>query len=68
MVKKQVKNSGLEKAITLLSLGAIVAGLFLGNQSITGNVVAENSGRFMGAGMSLFLLGLFGVWIANREK
>jgi hypothetical protein len=67
-MKKSVTSSALEKAITFISLGAIVAGMFLGYHGITGNMVAENSGRFMGAGMSLFLIGLFGVWIANKEK
>jgi hypothetical protein len=67
-MKKQAKNSPIEKAITILSLGAVVAGLFLGHYGITGNVISEDAGRFMGAGMSLFLLGLFGVWIANKGK
>jgi len=71
-IEKDSKPSGLEKtltsAITFLSLGAIIAGMFLGYWNVTGNVVSEDSGRFMGAGMSLFLLGLLGVWIANRGK
>jgi len=69
MVKRETaKSHPLEKAITILSIGSIVAGLFLGHYGITGNVIAEKSPRFFGAGMSLFLLGLFGVWIANRGK
>lgn len=67
-MKKEVKSHPLEKAITFLSLGSVIAGLFLGHYGITGNVIAENSPRFFGAGMSLFLLGLFGIWIANRGK
>jgi hypothetical protein len=71
MVKKmkgEIKHSTMEKVITFFSLGILVVGMFLGFHGISGNVIAENSPRFFGAGMSLFLLGLFGVWIANKDK
>jgi hypothetical protein len=67
-IKKEIKHSPMEKVITLFSLGILVGGMFLGFHGITGNMVAEHSSRFFGAGMSLFLLGLFGIWIANKDK
>lgn len=67
LIGSKEKYSTLEKYLTFLSLGAIIAGIVLGYPALTGNVVAENSGRFMGAGASLFILGLIGIFLANKK-
>jgi hypothetical protein len=60
--------SGLEKAVNLLSLGAIVVSLFLGYGGITGNIIVENTGKFYGIGAIIFVLGILGILISNKRK
>jgi hypothetical protein len=65
--EKKDKSSGLEKAITLISLGSMVLGIAIGYPALTGNVIAENVENFALSGVSLFLLGLLGVFLANKK-
>jgi len=76
MAKKEVdyktlseknKSSGLEKATTVVSLIAIIGGMAIGYPALTGNVIAENVKNSITAGSMLFVLGLLGVFIANKK-
>jgi hypothetical protein len=60
--------SSLEKTITLTSLGAILVSFFIGFKGLTGNVIIQNnSNQFLGFGAVLFVLGVLGVFLANRK-
>ena len=61
------KSPKLEKAITIVSLLMIVGGIAFWYPSMTGNVVAENSKIFSVSGLLLFVLGLLGVFLANKN-
>lgn len=61
------KSSGLEKAITVISLVSIVLGIAIGYPALTGNVVTENVGGSMSYGAALFFVGLLGVFLANKK-
>ncbi|MCX6750926.1 MAG: hypothetical protein NTZ83_05690 [Candidatus Pacearchaeota archaeon] len=61
------KPSGLEKAITVISLLSVVLGIAIGYPALTGNVVAENVKSSTFTGLALFVLGLLGVFIANKK-
>ncbi|MCX6750547.1 MAG: hypothetical protein NTZ83_03750 [Candidatus Pacearchaeota archaeon] len=61
------ESTGLEKSITAVSLLSLVLGIAIGYPALTGNVIAENvKGSFI-AGVALFVVGLLGVFVANRE-
>jgi len=60
-------SSGLEKAITVISLGAMVLGIVIGYPALTGNAIADAVMGSVGYGAALFFLGLLGVFIANRK-
>jgi len=60
-------SSGLEKATTVVSLIAIIGGMAIGYPALTGNVIAENVKNSITAGSMLFVLGLLGVFIANKK-
>jgi hypothetical protein len=61
------KPSGLEKAITVISLGAMVLGIVIGYPAITGDLIANVAKGSVGYGAALFFLGLLGVFIANKK-
>jgi hypothetical protein len=61
------RSSGLEKAITVISLGAVIIGMAIGYPALTGNVVAENVKNSIISGSMLFVLGLLGVFVANKK-
>ena len=58
------KSSGLEKAITVVSLGSMVLGMAIGYPALTGNAIADVVKGSVGYGAALFFLGLFGVFIS----
>ncbi len=66
-MNEKKRYSFIEKAIIFVSLASIIAGISLGYPSITGNIVKENSGRYIGAGVSLFILGIIGVFIVSKK-
>jgi hypothetical protein len=59
--------SGLEKTITVVSMLSVVLGISIGYPALTGNVIAENVRGSMTAGMALFVVGLLGVFLANKK-
>jgi hypothetical protein len=61
------KPSGLEKAITVISMLSIVLGIAIGYPSLTGNVVAEHIKGSITAGALLFVLGILGVFLTNKK-
>ena len=65
--KEHSGNVGLEKAITIISLLSVVLGIVIGYPALTGNVVAENVKSSITSGAILFVLGLLGVFIANKK-
>lgn len=64
---KKHKSSGLEKAITVISLFSVLLGIAISYPAIIGNVVAEDVEGSILSGAALFLLGLLGVFIANKK-
>ncbi len=67
LLEKKEKSSGLEKAITVLSLGSIVLGIAIGYPALTGNAIADVVQGSVGYGAALFFLGLLGVFLANKK-
>ena len=67
VLKKYVKGKNLEKSLSILSIGLVLASTFFISNNITGNAIltntAESSG-FVGAG--LFVLGLVSFILAKN--
>jgi len=61
------KSSGLEKTLTVISSLIIITGIAIGYPVLTGNVIAENLKVLSVSGALLFILGLLGVFIANKK-
>lgn len=61
------KSSGLEKAVTIISAFSILLGMFIGYPALTGNVIADTVNGSVGYGAALFVLGLLGVFLANKK-
>ncbi len=65
--RKGAGSSGLEKAVTAISLLSIILGVAIGYPSLTGNVIAETIPGSFKHGALLFLIGLTGVFVANKK-
>jgi hypothetical protein len=65
--EKHPGNKGLEKAITVVSLLSVVLGIAIGYPILTGDVVAQNVKNSAISGAALFVLGLLGVFLANKK-
>jgi hypothetical protein len=62
------KYSGLEKSLNVTSMGAIVIGLFMGCNQITGNAILSVNPTFSSVGgITLFLLGILGVALTIKK-
>jgi hypothetical protein len=61
------ESSGLEKAITVISMFSIVLGISIGYPALTGNAIADVIPSSLVHGAALFLLGLLGVFLANKK-
>jgi len=62
------KRTGLEKSLAVLSIGSILAGIFLLSPNLTGNIignVAKSSGNILGG--VLFILGIVGAFFTLRK-
>ncbi len=62
------KKTGLEKSLAVISLGAVVAGLFFLSPNLTGNVIGsmtKTNSNFLGVG--LFMLGIVGTFVFKRK-
>ncbi len=59
--------SSLEKTITAISLGSVVLGIAIGYPALTGNVIAETIPGSFKHGALLFLIGLTGIFLANKK-
>lgn len=57
----------LEKSITIVSLLSIILGISMGYPALTGNVIANNINNSIGYGAILFLIGIIGVFLANKK-
>ena len=64
---KKNKSSGLEKAITIISLGSMILGVAIGYPALTGNAIADVVSGSLIHGAALFFLGLLGVFLANKK-
>lgn len=65
---KDIKKTGLEKSLAVLSIGSVLAGIFFLSPNLTGNVignVAKSSGNILGG--VLFLLGIVGAFFTIRK-
>jgi hypothetical protein len=60
-------KENIEKAITVVSLLSIVLGIVIGYPALTGNLIAESVNGSVPVGSALFLLGLLGVFLANKK-
>ncbi len=58
---------GLEKSITLVSLLSMVLGIFMGYPALTGNAIANTLSGSLDYGAILFIVGLIGVYLANKR-
>jgi len=61
-------KSGLEKSLTVLSIGSVLAGIFFLSPNLTGNVignVTKSSGNIFGG--ILFILGIVGAFFTLRK-
>jgi len=64
---KKNNSSGLEKAITIISLGSMIFGIAIGYPALTGNAIADVVSGSVIHGAALFFLGLLGVFLANKK-
>ncbi len=67
MAKKGARSPKLEKAITAVSLLSIVLGMAIGYPALTGNVIALDTKTALSSGGILFVIGLIGVFLANKR-
>ncbi len=66
-LNKKHESSGLEKAITVISLGSMVFGVAIGYPALTGNAIADVVPASFVHGAALFFVGLVGVFLANKK-
>lgn len=66
-LNKKDKSSGIEKAITIVSLGSMVFGIAIGYPALTGNAIADVVPASLVHGAALFFVGLVGVFLANKK-
>lgn len=59
--------SSLEKTITAVSLSSVILGVAIGYPALTGNVIAETIPGSLKHGALLFLIGLVGIFLANKK-
>ncbi len=67
ILDKKDKQSGLEKVITIIGLASMVVGIAIGYPALTGNVIANSIPGSISTGAGLFLIGLAGVFLANKK-
>lgn len=67
LLNKKHESSGLEKAITVISLGSMVLGVAIGYPALTGNAIADVVPGSLVHGAALFFVGLVGVFLANKK-
>ncbi|GEM_PF-1465721 len=61
------ESSGLEKTITVISLGSMIFGIAIGYPALTGNAIADVVPGSLVHGAALFFVGLVGVFLANKK-
>ncbi len=59
---------GLEKSITAVSALSMALGIALGYPALTGNAIANTFAGSFSYGAILFMVGLLGVFLSNRNK
>lgn len=67
---KKTKLSKLDKTLGILSVGSIAAGIFMGYNRITGNVISavEDSSMVSYGGIALFVIGMIGLLLVVKGK
>lgn len=66
-LNKKHESSGLEKTITVISLGSMIFGIAIGYPALTGNAIADVVPGSLVHGAALFFVGLVGVFLANKK-
>jgi hypothetical protein len=59
---------GLEKSITIVSGLSMILGIVLGYPALTGNAIANTLSGSFGYGAILFMVGLIGLFLSNRNN
>lgn len=70
-MKRAVKhNNKINRTLGVLSAGAIGAGIFMGYNRLTGNVISavQDSNLVSLGGIALFVLGLLGIFVAAKKN
>jgi hypothetical protein len=66
--RRERRIKSLEKTVALTSIGAILVSFFIGYNQITGNAIMQNnSNKFIGLGIILFILGVLGLFLTRKK-